>query len=91
MNPGVDAYIRKSKKWLEEISRLRPILVEQLQDRLDADSAFKAAFEALTPGRQREYNLYFSGARQAATRAARVEKYARKILGAGAFATGDDD
>jgi uncharacterized protein YdeI (YjbR/CyaY-like superfamily) len=55
-------------------------LVEELQDRLDRDPALKAAFEALTPGRQREYNLYFSGAKQAATRASRVEKYARKIL-----------
>ena len=31
-------------------------------------------------GRQREYNLYFSGARQATTRAAHVERYAPKIL-----------
>ena len=56
------------------------ILVEELQDRLDADPALAAAFNALTPGRQREYNLYFSGAKQAKTRAARVEKYAQKIL-----------
>ena len=39
-----------------------------------------AAFDALTPGRQREYNLYFSDAKQARTREARVEKHARKIL-----------
>ena len=57
-----------------------PLLVAELQSRLDQNPALKAAFEALTPGRQREYNLYFSGARQATTRAARVEKYARKIL-----------
>ena len=56
------------------------ILVEELQHRLDQDSAFKAAFESLTPGRQREYNLYFSDAKQAKTRMARVEKYAQKIL-----------
>jgi uncharacterized protein YdeI (YjbR/CyaY-like superfamily) len=31
---------------------------EELQNRLDQDPAFKAAFDALTPGRQREYNLY---------------------------------
>ena len=40
----------------------------------------KAAFEALTPGRQREYNLHFSDAKQTKTREARVEKCARKIL-----------
>ena len=55
-------------------------LVAELQSRLDRDPALKAAFEALTPGRRREYNLYFSGAKQARTRAARVEKYVRKIL-----------
>jgi uncharacterized protein YdeI (YjbR/CyaY-like superfamily) len=54
--------------------------VVELQDRLDGDSGFRAAFEALTPGRQREYNLHFSDAKQAATRAARVDKCAPKIL-----------
>ena len=56
------------------------VLVDELQDRLDGDPAFRAAFEALTPGRQREYNLYFSDAKQATTRAARVEKYAPRIF-----------
>jgi uncharacterized protein YdeI (YjbR/CyaY-like superfamily) len=57
-----------------------PVLVEELQNRLDRNPAFKAAFEALTPGRQREYNLYFSGAKQAKTREARTEKHAQRIL-----------
>jgi uncharacterized protein YdeI (YjbR/CyaY-like superfamily) len=56
------------------------VLVAELQTRLDRDPAFKTAFSALTPGRQREYNLYFSGAKQATTREARVDKYAQKIL-----------
>ena len=56
------------------------VLVEELQNRLDQDPALAAAFESLTPGRQREYNLYFSDAKQAKTREARVEKYAQKIL-----------
>lgn len=43
---------------------------EELQNRLETDPAFKAAFEALTPGRQREYNLYFSDAKQSKTRTA---------------------
>ena len=54
--------------------------IDELQSRLDGDPAFEAAFEALTPGRRREYNLYFSGAKQATTREARIEKYAQKIL-----------
>jgi uncharacterized protein YdeI (YjbR/CyaY-like superfamily) len=57
-----------------------PALVDELQHRLDRDPALEAAFKALTPGRQREYNLYFSDAKQAATREARVERYAEKIL-----------
>ena len=61
------------------------VIVEELRHRLDEDTAFKAAFEALTPGRQREYNLYFSGAKQAKTRTARVEKYAAKILDSKGF------
>lgn len=57
-----------------------PVLVSELQDELDRDSAFRGAFEGLTPGRRREYNLYFSDAKQAATRRSRVEKYRPKIL-----------
>lgn len=58
---------------------------EELQNRLETDPAFKAAFEALTPGRQREYNLYFSDAKQSKTRTARVDKYAPKILAGKGF------
>ena len=54
-------------------------LVGELQERLDRDPALGAAFAGLTPGRQREYNLHVSGAKQAATRRARVEKCAPKI------------
>jgi uncharacterized protein YdeI (YjbR/CyaY-like superfamily) len=56
------------------------VLVAELQHRLDNDDALRSAFEALTPGRQREYNMYFSDAKQAATREARVDKYVDKIL-----------
>lgn len=55
-------------------------LVDELRDRIRSDPAFKAAFEGLTPGRQREYNLFVSGAKQAATRASRVDKHTERIL-----------
>ena len=42
--------------------------------------ALKKAFEALTPGRQRAYILYFSAAKQAKTRDSRVEKCMKDIL-----------
>ncbi|MFC4270768.1 hypothetical protein GQF03_03470 [Sneathiella chungangensis] len=56
------------------------VLAAELQEKLASDPAFKAAFEKLTPGRQRGYNLHFSGAKQARTRLARIEKYTPKIL-----------
>ncbi len=61
------------------------VFVAELQQRLDQDPEFRAAFEALTPGRRREYNLHFSGAKQAKTREARVEKWAPQILAGKGF------
>src|SRR3990170_6146993 len=53
---------------------------EEFQSKLDNKPALKKAFEALTPGRQRGYLLYFSSAKQSKTREARIEKYMDKIL-----------
>ncbi len=52
---------------------------EEFQIKLEEDPALQAAFESLTPGRQRAYLLYFSAPKQATTRTARVEKYMQKI------------
>jgi len=52
----------------------------EFQNKLDKSPALKTAFEALTPGRQRGYLLYFSAAKQSKTREARVEKYMKQIL-----------
>ena len=53
---------------------------DELQDKFDDDPAFKRAFEALTPGRQRGYLLHFSGAKQSKTRVSRIEKCVPKIF-----------
>lgn len=53
---------------------------EEFQQKMYGDSALKAAFEALTPGRQRAYIFYFSQAKQSKTRMSRIEKYMPKIL-----------
>ncbi len=53
---------------------------EEFIARLESHADLRAAFEALTPGRQRGYNLYFSGAKQSKTRAERVEKSIANIL-----------
>jgi uncharacterized protein YdeI (YjbR/CyaY-like superfamily) len=56
------------------------VLPDELQHRLNKNPAFKKAFNALTPGRQRAYNIYFSAAKQSATRETRIEKYTKQIL-----------
>lgn len=53
---------------------------DEFRRKLAAMPALKTAFEALTPGRQRAYLLYFSAAKQSKTREARIEKYADLIL-----------
>ena len=54
--------------------------VAELQMALDKNPVLKTAFNALTPGRQRAYNLYFSEAKQSKTRETRIEKYTQRIL-----------
>ncbi|UGU17281.1 YdeI family protein [Sinomicrobium kalidii] len=53
---------------------------EELQHKFDEAPALETAFKALTPGRQRGYLLYFSGAKQSRTRTSRIEKYTQHIL-----------
>jgi len=53
---------------------------DEFQEKLDKSPELKVAFEALTPGRQKSYLLYFSGAKQSKTRKSRVEKYINQIL-----------
>ena len=53
---------------------------DEFQSAINEMSELKIAFEALTPGRQRGYLLYFSSAKQSKTRNERVEKYIPKIL-----------
>ncbi|MBI1286076.1 MAG: hypothetical protein GC178_00695 [Flavobacteriales bacterium] len=62
----------KEKKELE--------LPEELEQRLAEDAKLKVAFEALTPGRQRGYVLFFSQPKQSQTRHTRIEKCTPQIL-----------
>jgi len=56
------------------------IFPEEFQNKLDQIPALKTAFDALTPGRQRAYNLYFSAPKQSKTRESRVEKCMQQIF-----------
>ncbi|HEV8080019.1 MAG TPA: DUF1801 domain-containing protein [Chitinophagaceae bacterium] len=53
---------------------------EEFQNKLDESPALKTAFNALTPGRQRGYMLFFSAPKQSKTRESRVQKYMKQIL-----------
>ena len=55
-------------------------LPAELITKLDENPDLKAAFEALTPGRQRGYILHFSQPKQSKTRVSRIEKHRLRIL-----------
>lgn len=55
-------------------------LAPELVERLAQEPALSEAFDELTPGRQREYNLHVLGAKQSDTRERRVDKIVPLIL-----------
>ena len=67
--------LKVHKRKLEDYS-----VAEEFKMKLKEIPSVKAAFEALTPGRQKAYLLYFSGARQSKTRESRIGKCIPRIL-----------
>lgn len=57
-----------------------PPLPAELKSALDSSSKMKTAFDKLTPGRQKEYVEYITSAKQAGTKAARIQKIKPMIL-----------
>jgi uncharacterized protein YdeI (YjbR/CyaY-like superfamily) len=53
---------------------------DELINSLEEVPGLQDAFDALTPGRQRAYLLYFSAPKQSKTRESRIEKYMPQIL-----------
>jgi uncharacterized protein YdeI (YjbR/CyaY-like superfamily) len=85
MEPILKAYIYEAieaqKAGLKVNFKKNPEPIpEEFQNKLDEILALKTAFDALTPGRQRGYILYFSAAKQSKTRESRVEKCMQQIL-----------
>lgn len=86
MEPVLKAYVREAVEAEKAGLKVEPlkskdlILPEELKEKFNEVPGLKAAFKALTPGRQRAYVLYFSGAKQSKTRTSRIGKYERKIL-----------
>lgn len=49
-------------------------ICDELKNEIQRNPAFASAFNGLTPGRKKEYSRYISEAKQAKTRASRLEK-----------------
>ena len=84
MKSILKAYIREAiaiEKAGLKVQRITKLAVPQeLQTVLDELPEVKAAFEALTPGRQRGYIYHFSAPKQSKTRESRVLKHIPQIL-----------
>jgi uncharacterized protein YdeI (YjbR/CyaY-like superfamily) len=55
-------------------------LIPELTQRFEENPTLKTAFEALTPGRQRAYNMFFNAAKQSATRLSRIDSHTERIM-----------
>lgn len=71
--------LEKAGQKIEFKKNPEPLPVE-LTVAFDQDPAFKEAFYALTPGRQRGYIIHFSQPKQVQTRIRRIEKYKQQII-----------
>lgn len=76
----VDEAIRHAQAGTELPPRPDEALATELRERLADNDQFAEAFNKLTRGRQREYNLHISGAKQAATRHRRIDNVIPRIL-----------
>jgi uncharacterized protein YdeI (YjbR/CyaY-like superfamily) len=82
---AIQAYLRQLMDHAE--AGTRPVkldrevdMPDELVEALDADPELAEAFHALTPGRRRSYIFALNQAKQAATRAARIERFRGRIL-----------
>jgi len=86
MKPTLKSYIHnaievKTAGFKVDFKKTREFKIpDEFQKKLNEMPSLKTAFYGLTPGRQREYLLHFSSAKQSKTREARVEKSMRQIL-----------
>ena len=76
----VEAAIAVEDAGTEVPPRPEEELAPELAERLAEDPELADFFDELTPGRQREYNLHVSGAKQSSTRERRVEAIVPRIL-----------
>ena len=72
--------LHKQGKQIGPVRKKRRTLPSEFSRALAASKQVRAAFEALTPGRQREYADYVTEAKRERTRLGRVEKIIPMIL-----------
>ena len=72
--------LEQSGRKIQAESDIQPMIPEELKTALKNCPALKTAFEALTPGRQRGYLIYFSSAKRSQTRRSRIEKCMSRII-----------
>jgi uncharacterized protein YdeI (YjbR/CyaY-like superfamily) len=77
--------IEESGKKINALHRKEEPIIAELIEEFKLNPKLEAAFYKLTPGRQRGYLLYFSSAKQSATRVSRIQKYSAKILSGKGF------
>lgn len=84
--PTINGYLHEAIENERAGLKLEPVgdaqleLPAELLDRFVADPKLHAAFDSLTPGRQRAYAMHFAAAKQSKTRTARIDKFAPRIL-----------
>jgi len=81
----IKSYIKEAIEIEKQGLKIEPanselVLPDELLAQFKKSASFKKAFNALTPGRQRAYNMFFTAAKQAATRITRIEKYKGQIM-----------
>jgi len=86
MEPVIRQYIQQAIQIEQRGIQLQPtespagIFPKEWTSRLAATPALAKAFNQLTPGRQRAYQIYFSAPQQVATRERRIDKMVPLIL-----------
>lgn len=76
----IKSLVKESKKWVDQGVEIKPqraskwVMPEPLEMALKKDRAAQTAFQALTPGCQREYASYIAEAKRAETKVRRIEK-----------------
>ena len=82
----IKAYVKEAieneKKGIKITVEDNPAIeqVVELTTIFKKNKAFEKAFNKLTPGRQRAYNMFFAAAKQSETRISRIEKFIPRIL-----------